>query len=165
MNREEVKDRFLKAYSVYYNVSTFGIREPFFAEAEFHETNRQYFLVRSARLAEHDSNEYAYFAETDLLTAEDVAPMCDEAWRRGLFMCKPHSGHKNTDVLLFIIADSITDEARKLVTSVKKYQSYKYTFWGWSKFRLVAIDLSGQKVFFNREGRLLEKVVSNVIKF
>ncbi len=162
-DREALKERLLKSYSVYYNVSVMGIREPFFAEAEFHEKNDHYFLVRSARLSESDSNEYVYFAQTGCLGTDELSAMCEEAFRRGLFMCRPHSGHRNTDVLLYVLADSIPEETVRQIGGIRMYRSYKHTFWGWSKFRLVAIDVSKGEAFYNREGRLLEAVVCNIM--
>ncbi len=163
LDKEEIKDKLLKAYSVYYNVSTTGVMEPFFAEAEFHQNDRQYFLIKAAKIAESDSHEYAYFADVGELTEESLLEMCDEAWRRGLYLLKPKSGHKNTDVLLFIIADSVSKKAAEAVKRTRKYKSYKLSFWGFSRFRLVTIDISKGEVYYNREGKLLESVVGDIL--
>ncbi|MCR4654673.1 MAG: hypothetical protein K5770_00360 [Lachnospiraceae bacterium] len=161
--KERIRDRLLKSYAVYYNVSTMGVREPFFAEAEFHQNDKQYFLVKAAKIAESDSHEYVYFADAGVLGVEALLKMCEEAWKRGLFLVRPKSGHKNTDVLLFIIADSVPEETEKKIGRIKKYKSYKYTFWGWSKFRLVAIDTKRGKAFYNREGGILKGIVSDIL--
>ena len=44
------------------------VTQPFCAEAEFRSHNEQYFLVRSAHIADLDSNEFVFFADCEELT-------------------------------------------------------------------------------------------------
>lgn len=163
MNSEELAEKLLQSYSIYYDVKTEDVREPFFAEAVFHNKDEQYFLVKSAKLSEVISNEYVYFAKCGTLTEELLTSLSDSAWDRALSGFVPERGHKNSDVSLFILSEEIPKETEKLVSRIKKYKSYQFTLLGFSRFSLVAIDVSRKHACFNRVGRLLEKVVWDII--
>ena len=53
--------KLLPAFEQYYTVNKES-EPPFCAQAEFRSHNEQYFLVRSAHIADIDSNEFVYFA-------------------------------------------------------------------------------------------------------
>ena len=67
MTVNELLDRLLRSFQVYYNVKREDVTPPFVAEAEFHTHDEQFFLVKSAVLAEAESREYIYFAKEFLL--------------------------------------------------------------------------------------------------
>lgn len=164
MVKKNVTEKLLQSYQRYYNLTSEDVAEPFFAEAVYHASDTHYFLLKSARLSQCFVHEYVYFAEAGELTPEQLQSLCDTAWERGLKGFIPENGHKSSDVVLYIIADSITADTGRAASRIKKYKSYRYAFQGWSRFRLVAIDVSGDKVFYNRQGRILEKIVRNAIK-
>ena len=150
MRKEELAEKLLQSYSVYYDVKSKDVEAPFFAEAVFHNRDEQYFLVKSAKLSESVSNEYVYFAECEKLTEENLTSLCETAWDRALSGFVPKPGHKNSDVSLFILSEQISEETARLVSKMKKYKSYRFTLLGFSRFSLVAIDTSGEKAYFNR---------------
>ena len=59
--------KLLPAFSQYYTIKEVDVTPPFCAEAEFRSHNEQYFLVRSAHIADIDSNEFVYFSAADSL--------------------------------------------------------------------------------------------------
>ena len=58
---QEALDKLLPSFRRYYNVKTEDVAAPFVAEAVFQSHNEQYFLIKSARISEANSNEFAYF--------------------------------------------------------------------------------------------------------
>ena len=66
---------------------------------------------------------------------------------------------------LIIITDKIDEETKKAVKKTKLYKSYKFSFWGWSNFKLTVVEMGEQAqnhgIYFNRFGKdyrkLLEK--------
>ena len=62
---------------------------------------------------------------------------------------------------MIIIADKIDENAFKLVKKLKHSKSYLFTFHGWSNYKLIAIDLSDNRMTFNRQGRMLKKIINN----
>ena len=136
---------------------------PFNALAEFHSHNEQFFLVKAAKVADIDSNEYIYFSLQDELTAETAASLDKLAWETGTSKVTPTSAHRNTDVSLIILADKITEEAKKTIKKLKHYKSYKFSFWGWSNYSLIAFDMSDKSFAYNRRGKDLKKLFTNLL--
>ena len=143
---------------------TDNVEEPFVAEAAFESHNEQYYLVKAAKVADINMNEYVYFAVCNRLGNDDLIHFDQVAWERGLKKVKPGYDHRSTDVTLIIIADGIDDEAKKLIKKTRHYKSYKWGFNGWSNYRLVAIECSQGKAFYNHQGRNLKKLVGNILK-
>lgn len=163
MNRDEILEKLLSSFQVYYDVKRENVDPPFVAEARFHTHDEQFFLVKSAVLSEAESREYVYFASEEKLDLETLLKLDQEAWERGLSDVKPHSSHRNTDVALIILAEQITEEAFARIPKMRHYQSYHFGFQGWSNYRLVAIEQSTRRAAYNRLGRSFKKLVCNII--
>lgn len=163
MNKQEALDLSLKSYSRYFNIKTEDIEAPFSAEAEFVSHNEQYWLVKAAKLADVDSNEFVFFALVDTLTKERLTELDKIAWERGLSRVTPSSSHRNTDVTLVIIADNIEEDAFLAVKKLKHYKSYKMSLWGWSNYKAIAMELSLKRLTTNRQGQALKKIFNNII--
>lgn len=162
MTVTETLEKILPSFEVYYNVKREDVTPPFVAEAAFHSHDEQYFLVRSARLAESESNEYVFFATADCLDEQQLLELDKLAWETGLSRVKPHSEHKNTDITLFIICNHMTEEAFQEVSGLQHYKSYKFSLHGWSHYRLVALEASSGRAAYNRQGQSLKKLISNI---
>ena len=157
MNRTtQAFEALLRAYEPYYNVER-SPRPPFAAEAAFHSHEEQYFLVRAARLAEAEAHEYVFFAVEDRLSAARLRELDAAAWAEGLRRVRPHGNHRSTDVSLIVLADETAPEALALVPKLRHYRSYRWSFHGWSHFRLCVWD--GVHCVCNRQGRSLGKLV------
>ena len=160
--RDEALERLLVSYQNYYNIKTDGVEAPFAAEAEFHTHGERYFLMKSARLSSEDAHEYVYFAVVPRLTAELFGELDETAWERGTAKVEPKPDHKSSDVALLIIADEIEKDAVTALKKSKHYKSYKNRIWGWSQYRVIAFDLGTGKTVYNRLGKPLKKLVSNI---
>ncbi len=163
MSTDEVLDALLPLFGNYYNVNTEEPDEPFAAEAVFTSHNEQYYLIKAAKVADVDINEYVYFAKCDLLSDDVLSGFDQTAWERGLSHVVPSSSHRNTDVTLYVIADRIDDNTKKSVKKMRHYKSWKFGFWGWSNYRLVAIECSSGKAYYNHQGRSLKKLVAHIL--
>lgn len=163
MLRSDLLPRLTKAFYAYYDVKEEGIEPPFVAEAYFASHNEQYMIVKSAKIADIDSCEYVYFASEELLTEDLLNILCDKAWERAQDRITPFYGHKNSDVTLFVVADSFSDDVIKAVSKIKRSVSYKHGLYGWSNFKLVTIECSKGIAAYNRQGRTLKKLVGNIL--
>jgi len=170
MEPSQVIKKLLPAFQQYYTIKENDVTPPFCAEAEFRSHNEQYFLVRSAHIADIDSNEFVYFAALSDLDEAKLEELVTSAWQNGLSRVQPHEGHRNSDVTLLIFADRITDETKIKIKKTKLYKSYKFSFHGWSNFKLAAADLSSTEkdgtpeVFSNRHGKDYVKLIKKNIK-
>lgn len=163
MTTDEALEKILKAYTRYYNIYTENIEDPFCAKAVFASHNEQYFLVRAAKVADIDSNEIVYFAKKETISADEIKSISDIAWEKGLENVNPEYGHRNSDVTLYLICDSLDDNAKSAVTKLKHSKNYKFGIFGWSDFNLVTIECSTNNTVFNRHGRSLKKLVGSIL--
>lgn len=162
MTSKEALQTLLKSYMRYYNVKEEGVEPPFDAEAEFLSQDVQYFLVKSAKLGESESHEYIYFAAVDHLTLEQAQMLDETAWSRGMARVEPKPNHRNSDVHLVILAEKMDDDAAAFLKKLRRYESYHHTFWGWSHYRVIALETSSGRLTCNRMGQILKKLFGNI---
>lgn len=112
MTEESCLENVLLSYKKYYDVSRNPCKD-FCATAEFHSHEEHYFLTKTARIAEVDSNEYVYFAVEENLSLKNLKELSSAAWSDGLSKVKPFYGHKNSDISLIVIASSVEKDAAK----------------------------------------------------
>ncbi len=164
MNRNEAMEKAVRAYEAYYDVNKESPEKPFFAEASFHSHEDAYFLVHGAVIGESESNEYVFFASEETLDLVSLKSLDEIAWEKGISRVKPHGHHRNTDISLIVLADTVTEEARKAVKGLKHYKSYRFSLQGFSHYRLLVVDLSDKKMFWNRQGADLRKSFHKLLK-
>ncbi len=164
MEPAEAIAKILPAFEQYYTIKKDDITPPFCNEAEFRSHNEQYFLVRSAHIADIDSNEFVYFADPEELTAEKLQELIDTAWKTGLAKVHPHEGHRNSDISLLIFTKSLSEEIAKIIKTTKLYKSYKFSFHGWSHFKLTVCNVSDMCIYSNRQGRDFAKLIKGNLK-
>ncbi len=162
MSAAEALETLLKSYRRYYNIIRENVTEPFAAEAVFHSHNEQYFLVKSATLSEADSHEYVFFATEEKLDLERARKLDETAWETGMSRVKPHNSHRNSDVVLVILAEEITPEAREYLSKLKRSKSYRFSLQGWSNYSVIAMETSTGQLSYNRRGRDLKKLFRNI---
>ncbi len=162
MTAREALPILLRSYVAYYNVTEENVTHPFAAEAEFHSHEEQYFLIKQAKLSESESKEFVFFGVTEHLTLDLAREMDAAAWETGMSRVVPHSGHRNSDVVLFVLADVIDADAKMYLKKLRRYQSYRHTLHGWSHYRVIAQEMSTGKSVFNRMGRELKKLLRNI---
>lgn len=163
MTKEESLEKLFSSFKQYYNIKTQDVVPPFKAEAVFHMHNEQYFLVKSAKISDMDSSEYVYFALEDNLCLKDLMELSDKAWSTGLSNVVPKDGHKNSDVILIVVSDSVDREVIKGTKKIKKSKSYRFGLYGWSNFKLIVIDLGCDAVACNRLGCDMAKNIRKIL--
>lgn len=161
--KADVLNKLLLSYNRYYNITRDNSIHPFSAFAEFHSHNEQFFLVKSAKVADIDSNEYVFFALQDELNSEKLASLDKLAWEKGISKVVPSYSHRNSDISLIIISDKISDEVKKEIKKLKHYKSYNFSFYGWSNYSLLAFNLADKSFVFNRRGKDLKKLFINLL--
>lgn len=161
--RHEFLWRVLHAFERYYDIKhTEDVTPPFTAEAEFHSHDERYVLVRAAKVAEIDSHDFVFFAETENLTEEQLAKFDEAAWQTGISRVRPTFIHRNSDVTLVILADIIDKDVFKKIKKLRHYKSYCFSFKGWSEYRVLAYEISSGKVVCNRIAHGLKNLVGNI---
>ncbi|MCR4821377.1 MAG: hypothetical protein K5873_00710 [Treponema sp.] len=174
MNSNGALEKLLHSFEAFYTLSTEGLPQPFSAHAVFKSHTEQYFLVKAARLSEIDSSEHVFFyagnndlenqEKTEELDFQTASKLSSLAWEEGLSKVHPYYGHRNTDITLIILSDKISDQAFKKIKKLNYYKSYKFGFYGWSRFKIIAADLSNSRLAYNRFGKEFKKILLPLLK-
>lgn len=164
MTAQEACNFILKSYQNYYDVNRETPAPPFAAEAVFRSHNEQYFLLKSATISESESNEYVFFAVCGHLDSDMLRRLDEAAWSEGLSRVTPHKNHRNSDVTLVIVADSIPADAAALAKKLHHYKSYRFGLMGWTNYRIMVLESSFGRLVYNRQGKALKKMFRNIIK-
>ena len=151
-------DSIISCFEQYYDIIRDNVEPPFYAEAAFRSHHEKYILLKSAKIADIDSNEFVFFYEDESLSKERINELVELSWQRGLSRVRPYSGHRNTDVTLIVLAKNFLGDAFTCVKKISRYKSYKLGFYGWSSFRLLAYESNSGKVVTNRRGSDLRKI-------
>ena len=157
-------EKLLRAFEKYYDINRDHPAPPFCAEADFRLHDEQYFLIRSAKLAERDTREILFFAVSDTLTPEIFQSLDQAAWETGLARAQVRANHQFTDIGLVILAGSVSGETQKLIRKTNRTKSYLFGMRGYSRYRLIAYDCSQGSVVRNRMGDTLEQVIRNTLQ-
>lgn len=156
-------EKVLAAFRRYYTVKTGDeVQKPFDAEAEFASHTEEFFLVKSAKLSEFDSREYVFFSQVQVLSEVLLQDFSVKAWEAGLKNVHPFWGHRNSDVTLVVLAQTVEGGILKAVKRLRWHKSYRWGFLGWSNFKLVVKEISSGRVFCNRFGYELKKLLSKI---
>ena len=157
-------DTVLRSYARYYTVERDAPLPPFAAQAEFSAHGEQYFLLKRAVYAEIDAREFVYFALEEAPGPERLRELAALAWEDGMRKVRPSSSHRNSDVLLIILAGSLSPEAAAALRQLRYYRSYRFGLQGWSHFKTVAYEPQGGTLACNRQGRDLAKLIRNIFQ-
>ena len=83
MEKSVFLEKLLQAYERYYSIKKENIKKPFDAEAQFVMHGAQYILVKAAKIANIDSNEFVFFKLENDLSLEQLKNLADDAWKYG----------------------------------------------------------------------------------
>ena len=100
----------------------------------------------------------------DHLDVDTLKKQDETAWNTGMSRVVITPIHHSTDVTLIILADSIDKDASKLIRKLTHHKSYCFNFKGFSRYRLIALELSTGKISYNHLGSELKKLVRNIQK-
>lgn len=158
---EEALQQLLGSYRRYYDVSEEAYGS-FAATARFYTRGEQYFLVRSAKMWEMESNEFVYFLTADTLTEDRLSALIEEAWQDAMPQVHPSEAHRNSDVTLVVLVPQLDKATRKALRRFHRSVGYRHGLHGWSNLRLGAIELSDGSITTNRHGADLKKLLRNI---
>lgn len=160
----EVLEKLLKVFEGYYDINRETPHAPFLAEADFRMHDEQYFLIRSARLSETDTRELLFFTVVDKLTPEYFEQLSAAAWETGLNCADIRENHRLTDIGLIILAKGVPEETCRMIRKTRRTKSHLFGMRGYSRFRVLAVDLSDKRFIRNSMGDTLEKAVCQAMK-
>lgn len=183
--RKAAVERLLSGYRRYYTITRFdgieetpgeGLREAVHLEkpvlpcgaelsavCEYYEKAEKYFLFHSNQLWSTHQEEFLFIFAVPHLTME-VFEQCKEyAYNAGMDMAHIGSGHMYTYISPVFLCDSVDEDARKALEKCKYYKTFRFSFHGWMEYHAGCVDLSTQRLYFNKAGRCMEKGLKEVL--
>lgn len=157
MTVSEELERLIKIHRPYYDINING-EGPFCVTAVFRSHDSHYFLSKRFSIGEAEMNEYVYIATAEILDLKTTEKLITSAWEMGLEKVRPSENHRNSDIVLIILAERITENAAEFIKKCKLFKSYNFLFQGWSVFKIIALDTSTGNYVTNKRGRDLKKL-------
>lgn len=165
--REEAVDKLLQSYEVYYNIHKSEELEnsddALIARCDFYEHSQKYVLSKKAELWSADCEEFVYLFSVDKLTLDTYNRCRDFAYDDGMSRASIGPGHMYTYITPLFVCDSYDEEAVKALKKCNLYKSFRFSLHGWMDVHVAVLEVKANKIFTNRSGRRVEKVLKNVL--
>lgn len=162
--RETAINTLLESYRAYFNIILFDEEQkPLTALCEFFEHSEKYVLSRKAQLWEAECEEFIYLFDVEHLTLETYEKCRDYALEEGMKRANIGPGHMYTYITPIFICDICDAEARKTLQKCRIYKSFRFSLHGWMDFHTAVFEVTTNKIFTNRSGKCVEKIMKNVL--
>jgi hypothetical protein len=163
--REMAIAKLLKSYKAYYNIKKVKDEEVPHLKAvcEFYEHSEKFVLTRKAELWSANCEEFIFLFDIENLTKELYEKYRDYAHEKGLAMANIGPGHMYTYITPVFVCDTCDAEVVKLVKKCRIYKSFQFSLYGWMDYHVAVYETLNNKIFTNRSGKCVEKVLKNVL--
>ena len=159
LTREQCLNKLLDAYSHNYDierdVAVEGGSYP--AMAIYYLRDENYLVSRQHVLSAVENHEYVYFLLQEHLDVETLRRHIETTKADGLGRIKPHKEHMSSMVTLVIVADTIDEEAKKLIKKTRFHKNYRLALHGWMEYQIAAMEISTMSFLSNPAGKGAKK--------
>ena len=154
-------EKLLSAYSHQYNIDRDVTVEggSFPATATFFLRDENYLISQQHVLSAVENYDYTYFYITDHLDAATLQQQIDLTMKVGSARVKPHREHMSSFVSLVILADTIDEEAKKLIKKTRFHKNYRLALHGWMEYQIAAMEVSTNSFLSNPAGKNAKKTL------
>ena len=154
-------EKLLNAYSHRYNVmrevEVQGWTYP--AAADFFIRDENYAFSKKAVISAFEQYDYTYFYLADHLDVAEARQVLDHTLKAGLDRITPHKEHKSSYVTLVILANTIDEEAKKLICKTRFQKNYRLSLHGWMEYHIAAMECSTVSFLSNPGGKGARKTL------
>ena len=159
--KQEKLEKLLKAYSHHYDIERDVTVEGgwFPATATFFLRDENYLISKKHVLSAVENFEYMYFYVTDHLDAETLRQQIELTKRLGMARVKPHKEHMSSFISLVILADTIDEEAKKLIKKTRFQKYFRLALHGWMEYHIAAMESSTNNFLSNPAGKGVKKIL------
>lgn len=162
--REEAVQTLLESYEAYFNIiKCEDDKRPLVAVCEFFEHSEKYVLSRKAQLWDADCEEFIYLFDMTHLSLEEYERCRDYAYEDGMERAHIGPGHMYTYITPIFICDSCDEKAIKALKKCRIYKSFRFSLHGWMDFHNAVYEISTNKIYTNRSGKCVEKILKKVL--
>ena len=154
-------DKLLNAYSHQYDIDREVTVEGqvFPATATFYLRDENYLISKKHVLSAVENYDYTYFYITDHLDAATLRQQIDLTMKVGTARVKPHRDHMSSFVSLVILADTIDEEAKKLIRKTRFQKYFRLALHGWMEYHIAAMETSTNSFLSNPAGKGAKKIL------
>ena len=154
-------EKLLSAYSHRYNIDRDVTAEggSFPATATFFLRDENYLISKKHVLSAVENYDYTYFYITDHLDAATLRQQIDLTMKVGIARVKPHREHMSSYVSLVILADTIDEEAKKLIKKTRFQKYFRLALHGWMEYHIAAMECSTNRFLSNPAGKGARKIL------
>ena len=154
-------EKLLSAYSHRYNIDRDVTAEggSFPATATFFLRDENYLITKKHVLSAVENYDYTYFYITDHLDAATLRQQIDLTMKVGMARVKPHREHMSSYVSLVILADTIDEEAKKLIKKTRFQKYFRLALHGWMEYHIAAMECSTNRFLSNPAGKGARKIL------
>ena len=154
-------DKLLDAYSHQYDIARDVTVEGgyFPATATFFLRDENYIVSKKHVLNAVENYDYTYFYLADHLDAETLKKQIDLVMKVGTARIKPHREHMSSFVSLVILADTIDEEAKKLIKKTRFQKYFRLALHGWMEYHIAAMECSTNSFLSNPAGKGARKIL------
>ncbi|MBR5536401.1 MAG: hypothetical protein IKU58_00695 [Clostridia bacterium] len=154
-------DKLLTAYSHQYDIDRDVTVEggSFPATATFYLRDENYLISKKHVLSAVENYDYTYFYTTDHLDAATLQQQIDLTKKVGMARVKPHSQHMSSYISLVILADTIDEEAKKLIKKTRFQKYFRLALHGWMEYHIAAMETSTNSFLSNPAGKGAKKIL------
>ena len=158
---EQRLEKLLKAYSHHYDIERDVVVEggSFPATATFFLRDENYLISKKHVLSAVENHEYMYFYLTDHLDAATLQQQIDLTLKVGLARVKPHKDHMSSFVTLTVLANTIDEEAKKLIKKTRFHKNFRLALHGWMEYHIAAMECSTNSFLSNPAGKGAKKTL------
>ena len=161
MTKDMILDKLMKAYSHHYDigpaVDAEGWHYP--ATATFFLRDENYVLSKKNVISAFEQYDYVYIYAAEHLDAPATKKLLDDTLKTGMGQIKPHKEHKSSYVTLVILADTIDEEAKKLIRKTRFQKNFRLALHGWMEYHIAAMEISTNSFLCNPAGKGAKKTL------
>ena len=163
-----VLDRVLQGYEQSYDIER-SCTEPFTlpasASAAFHAVESGFALTRRAEMWSAATNEYVWFFETPVLTADALQAVTAEAWEKGLARIErdDQKNHMCTRICAVFICGKSGEDALRAVRKLRKTKNFKLALEGWAELQAVVLETDNERISANPAARDTARFLNAVL--
>ena len=154
-------DKLLNAYSHQYDIDRDVTVEggSFPATATFYLRDENYLISKKHVLSAVENYDYTYFYVTEHLDAATLRQQIDLTMKVGGARVKPHREHMSSYVSLVILAETIDEEAKKIIKKTRFQKYFRLALHGWMEYHIAAMETSTNSFLSNPAGKGAKKTL------
>ena len=163
---QEKLEKLLNAYSHQYDIDRDVTVEggSFPATATFYLRDENYLISKKHVLSAVENYDYTYFYVTDHLDAATLRQQIDLTMKVGGARVKPHREHMSSFVSLVILADTIDEEAKKIIKKTRFQKYFRLALHGWMEYHIAAMECSTNSFLSNPAGKGAKKTLEQNLR-